>query len=98
MFQKYYDGSVGNGATIDNMAMTKYIMYNIKINTLENKQLYNIVSCSSQKHLRPKQCWNIDSNFYYIIGVLRKRPLCRIVIILKLVLYLILRSCGAIKS
>ena len=46
---------------IENMAMTRFLMYKHNINNMGNERLPKIVSNSSQNKVRLKQCWCKDT-------------------------------------
>ena len=47
---------------IENMAMTRYLMYKHKVLNMENKRLPVIASKSSQNHMWLNQGWHNDVN------------------------------------
>jgi hypothetical protein len=83
---------------IESMAMTRYLMY--KNNKQHGRQeASKIASKSSQNHLWLKQGWHKYAKSWLNHWGIRKRSLCRITIILKILLHLNLRrNCGAIKN
>lgn len=78
---------------IESMAMARYLISNDNLFNMEDKRLPVVDSNFSRNHIRFKWGWHKDGKSW-----LRKRSLCRISIILKILLYLNLRRlCGAIK-
>ena len=45
---------------IESMAMTRYLMYNNKLNNMEEKMIPKIASNSSRNHLQLKRGWHKD--------------------------------------
>jgi hypothetical protein len=79
--------------------MIRYLIHKNKINNMDDKILPKIVSDASQNHQRLKWGWHNDAKSWINHWGIKKKLLCRISMILKILFKLNLRrNYSAIKN
>ena len=70
-------------APVENMAVTRYLMYKNKLNNIEDTRIPKIASESSHNHHRLKRGWHKDARSWLNYWGIMADTICRIKILLK---------------